>query len=83
VSTHYAGEDLAIKFGQGEPWKKVIGPVFVYLNSNAAAKANPSILWNDAKKRVCIGFSLRVLLSFLVYLFIKKSIIHILVRSNC
>ncbi|KAH0713435.1 hypothetical protein KY289_009394 [Solanum tuberosum] len=52
VSTHYAGEDLAIKFGQGEQWKKVIGPVFVYLNSNAAAKANPSILWKDAKKRM-------------------------------
>ncbi|XP_015057396.1 probable rhamnogalacturonate lyase B [Solanum pennellii] len=52
VSTHYAGEDLAIKFGQGEPWKKVIGPVFVYLNSNAAAKENPSMLWNDAKTRM-------------------------------
>ncbi|KAG5574200.1 hypothetical protein H5410_054334 [Solanum commersonii] len=51
-STHYAGEDLAIKFQQEEAWKKVIGPVFVYLNSNAAAKANPSILWNDAKKRM-------------------------------
>ncbi|XP_055815237.1 probable rhamnogalacturonate lyase B [Solanum dulcamara] len=52
VSTHYAGEDLAIKFKHGESWKKVIGPVFVYLNSDAAAKANPSILWNDAKKRM-------------------------------
>ncbi|XP_060185168.1 rhamnogalacturonate lyase B-like [Lycium barbarum] len=52
VSAHYAGEDLAIKFQHGEPWKKVIGPVFVYLNSNAAAKANPSILWNDAKNRM-------------------------------
>ncbi|XP_060186083.1 probable rhamnogalacturonate lyase B [Lycium barbarum] len=51
VSTHYAGEDLAIKFRHGETWKKVFGPVFMYLNSNAAAKANPSILWNDAKKR--------------------------------
>ncbi|KAJ8543972.1 hypothetical protein K7X08_025590 [Anisodus acutangulus] len=52
VSTHYAGEDLAIKFQHGEPWKKVIGPVFVYLNSDPSAKANPSILWNDAKKRM-------------------------------
>ncbi|MCD7456965.1 hypothetical protein HAX54_033732 [Datura stramonium] len=51
VSAHYAGEDLAIKFQQGETWKKVIGPVFVYLNSDAAAVANPSILWNDAKER--------------------------------
>uniref|UniRef100_A0A1S3Y8U3 Rhamnogalacturonan lyase domain-containing protein n=2 Tax=Nicotiana TaxID=4085 RepID=A0A1S3Y8U3_TOBAC len=52
VSTHYAGEDLAIKFQQGEPWKKVIGPVFVYLNSDGSAKGNPSILWDDAKKRM-------------------------------
>ncbi|CAN4114795.1 unnamed protein product [Withania somnifera] len=52
VSTHFAGEDLAIKFQDGETWKKVIGPVFVYLNSDASAKANPSILWNDAKKRM-------------------------------
>lgn len=67
VSTHYAGEDLAIKFGQGEPWKKVIGPVFVYLNSNAAAKENPSILWNDAKTRVCIQFLLFYIVSISVY----------------
>ncbi|KAJ8557424.1 hypothetical protein K7X08_003049 [Anisodus acutangulus] len=52
VSRHYAGEDLVIKFQQGEPWKKVIGPVFLYLNSNDSAKDNPSILWNDAKKRM-------------------------------
>ncbi|XP_019232851.1 PREDICTED: probable rhamnogalacturonate lyase B [Nicotiana attenuata] len=51
-STHYAGEDLAIKFQHGESWKKVVGPVFVYLNSDASAKENPSVLWNDAKKRM-------------------------------
>ncbi|KAM3201384.1 putative rhamnogalacturonate lyase B [Capsicum annuum] len=52
VSTHYAGEDLAIKFQHEETWKKVIGPVFVYLNSDPLAMENPSILWNDAKKRM-------------------------------
>ncbi|KAL2529647.1 Rhamnogalacturonan endolyase [Forsythia ovata] len=36
VSTHYDGEDLVIKFGKGERWKKVFGPIFVYLNSVSA-----------------------------------------------
>ncbi|XP_060185435.1 probable rhamnogalacturonate lyase B isoform X1 [Lycium barbarum] len=52
VSRHYAGEDLVLKFQQGEPWKNVIGPVFLYLNTNDSAKDNPSILWDDAKKRM-------------------------------
>nr|XP_016448768.1 PREDICTED: probable rhamnogalacturonate lyase B [Nicotiana tabacum] len=52
VSRHYAGEDLVIKFQQGEPWKKVIGPVCLYLNSDASAKDSPSMLWDDAKKRI-------------------------------
>lgn len=52
ISTHYAGKDLALKFRNGEPWKKVFGPVFVYLNSDMAAKKKPSVLWNDAKTRV-------------------------------
>lgn len=52
TSTHYAGEDLAIKFESEEHWKKVLGPVYVYLNSDASAKTDPSILWNDAKQRV-------------------------------
>ncbi|KAK6150317.1 hypothetical protein DH2020_015249 [Rehmannia glutinosa] len=42
-TTHYAGEDLAIKFQTEENWKKVIGPFFIYLNSNASANANPSM----------------------------------------
>lgn len=67
MSTHYAGEDLAIKFKNGEPWKKVIGPAFVYLNSDVAAKKNPSILWEDAKKRVCIEFLLIFILFVSVY----------------
>lgn len=56
MSTHYVGEDIALKFETGEYWKKVLGPVFVYLNSDDKANTNPSILWNDAKKRVFINF---------------------------
>ncbi|PIN00387.1 Rhamnogalacturonan endolyase [Handroanthus impetiginosus] len=52
ISTHYAGEDLALKFQTQEYWKKVFGPVYVYLNYDVSAKTNPSILWNDAKQRM-------------------------------
>ncbi|KAL0332828.1 UNVERIFIED_CONTAM: Copia protein [Sesamum calycinum] len=52
ISTHYAGEDLALKFQSEEYWKKVFGPVYIYLNSDASAKTNLSILWNDAKQRM-------------------------------
>ncbi|KAL3733037.1 hypothetical protein ACJRO7_022544 [Eucalyptus globulus] len=48
LSAHYAGKDLVPKFGPGEPWKKVFGPVFVYLNS-ASARDDPRFLWEDAK----------------------------------
>ncbi|XP_027077179.2 uncharacterized protein [Coffea arabica] len=52
VSTHYAGDELALQFASGETWKKVFGPVFVYLNSDVKAKENPSLLWQDAKQRM-------------------------------
>lgn len=52
LSSHYAGQDLDPKFGQGEPWKKVFGPVFVYLNSVKIGQ-NPYVLWDDAKRQVC------------------------------
>lgn len=56
VSTHYGGEDLVIKLGKGEPWKKVFGPVFIYMNSISDHKINnnnaASLLWDDAKKQV-------------------------------
>ena len=52
MSTHYVGGDIAIKLEAGEYWKKVLGPVYVYLNSDTKAKTKPSILWNDAKQRV-------------------------------
>ncbi|KAL6297194.1 hypothetical protein ACE6H2_005336 [Prunus campanulata] len=48
LSGHYAGQDLVPKFRGGEPWKKVFGPVFIYLNSSAI-KDDPFWLWEDAK----------------------------------
>lgn len=52
LSGHYAGQDLVPKFRGGEPWKKVFGPVFIYLNSSAI-KDDPFWLWEDAKIQVC------------------------------
>ncbi|XP_026657969.2 probable rhamnogalacturonate lyase B [Phoenix dactylifera] len=49
VSSHYSGEVL--KFRYGEYWKKVFGPVFVYLNSASDGK-NPKALWQDAKMQM-------------------------------
>lgn len=51
LSAHYAGDDLVPKFGQGEPWKKVFGPVFIYVNSVMDGE-NPLSLWDDAKRQV-------------------------------
>ncbi|KAL3840492.1 hypothetical protein ACJIZ3_025083 [Penstemon smallii] len=48
VSTHYGGQDLVIPFQEGEKWKKVFGPVFMYLNS-ALDKNDTSSMWDDAK----------------------------------
>ncbi|KAG9149624.1 hypothetical protein Leryth_023237 [Lithospermum erythrorhizon] len=52
-STHYAGESMGVKFEDGEPWKKVFGPVFVYLNS-VSPTDNPTSLWADAKEQMLI-----------------------------
>ncbi|XP_021972443.1 rhamnogalacturonate lyase B isoform X2 [Helianthus annuus] len=49
VSTHYAGSDLVIKFKNREKWKKVFGPVFMYLSSTGE---EPLTLWNDAKNQM-------------------------------
>ncbi|KAK9930032.1 hypothetical protein M0R45_027091 [Rubus argutus] len=51
LSAHYSGEDLVLKLKQNEPWKKVFGPVFIYLNSASDAK-DSSPLWEDAKKQM-------------------------------
>ncbi|KAL3504971.1 hypothetical protein ACH5RR_034812 [Cinchona calisaya] len=51
VSTHYGGLDLVIKFDKGEPWKKVFGPVFIYLNSASDKSEAITLLWDDAKRQ--------------------------------
>ncbi|KAK4747513.1 hypothetical protein SAY87_014099 [Trapa incisa] len=50
VSAHYSGEDLVMEFGPDEAWKKVFGPVFVYLNS-LPPEGDPISLWEDAKQQ--------------------------------
>lgn len=51
VSAHYGGEELSPQFGSGEPWKKVFGPVFIYLNSVSDEK-NALSLWDNAKEQM-------------------------------
>ncbi|KAL7208113.1 hypothetical protein ACSBR1_029968 [Camellia fascicularis] len=51
VSAHYGGEELSLQFGSGEPWKKVFGPVFIYLNSVSDEKKAFS-LWDNAKEQM-------------------------------
>ncbi|XP_019156534.1 PREDICTED: probable rhamnogalacturonate lyase B isoform X1 [Ipomoea nil] len=51
VTSHYAGEDLLVKFEPGEVWKKVLGPVFIYVNS-VHDKADALSLWDDAKEQM-------------------------------
>ncbi|KAJ0966751.1 hypothetical protein J5N97_023668 [Dioscorea zingiberensis] len=46
-SAHYSGEDLVPKFRDGEYWKKVFGPVFIYLNSSLSP-TDYTLLWEDA-----------------------------------
>ncbi|XP_014500308.1 probable rhamnogalacturonate lyase B [Vigna radiata var. radiata] len=50
-STHYSGADLIMKFGPDEPWKKVYGPIFLYLNSLSNG-VSPIKLWEDAKQQM-------------------------------
>uniref|UniRef100_A0A0E0ENW2 rhamnogalacturonan endolyase n=1 Tax=Oryza meridionalis TaxID=40149 RepID=A0A0E0ENW2_9ORYZ len=53
LSGHYAGDDLTPKFKTGEYWKKVHGPVFMYLNSSWDG-SDPTLLWEDAKVQMMI-----------------------------
>ena len=39
------------KFGPDEAWKKVFGPVFIYVNS-VYGDGDPFWLWEDAKEQV-------------------------------
>ncbi|KAL6843243.1 hypothetical protein ACP4OV_026956 [Aristida adscensionis] len=51
LGPHYIGKDIVVKFDQGEYWKKVLGPVFIYLNSRAPKpeRGHLQALWEDAK----------------------------------
>ncbi|KAM5575243.1 putative rhamnogalacturonate lyase B [Rosa sericea] len=51
LSAHYSGEDLVLKLKPDEPWKKVFGPIFIYLNSAPDAKDSLP-LWEDAKAQM-------------------------------
>ncbi|XP_057415378.1 uncharacterized protein LOC130710212 isoform X2 [Lotus japonicus] len=52
VSTHYAGKEVTMVFEEGETYKKVFGPVFVYLNSASTNGHNTVSLWSDASKQL-------------------------------
>lgn len=41
-----------MQFQKGEAWKKVFGPVFIYLNS-FPREVDPLLLWHQAKNQVC------------------------------
>ncbi|XP_074263661.1 uncharacterized protein LOC141586359 isoform X1 [Silene latifolia] len=51
ISAHYAGEDMVVKFADGEPWKRVFGPVFMYLNGLPTG-FDWNWLWQDAKEQL-------------------------------
>jgi len=48
LGTHYVGKTIVAKIDDGEHWKKVMGPVFIYLNSNPE-RGDFQSLWEDAK----------------------------------
>lgn len=50
-SAHYAGKDVTMSFQEGEPWKKVFGPYYIYLNS-VSEDRDFHELWNDAKHQM-------------------------------
>lgn len=53
--THYIGNEILAHFQEGEAWRKVFGPIFVYLNSTSDASKAYN-LWIDAKKQVQFRF---------------------------
>ncbi|CAN0913218.1 Rhamnogalacturonate lyase [Linum grandiflorum] len=48
TSIHTFGLDLLTEYRNGEAWKKVFGPVFIYLNS----EGDRSALWQNAKSQL-------------------------------
>uniref|UniRef100_A0A0D9XNS9 rhamnogalacturonan endolyase n=1 Tax=Leersia perrieri TaxID=77586 RepID=A0A0D9XNS9_9ORYZ len=48
LGIHYVGNDIVLNIEEGEYWKKVMGPVFIYLNSSPK-RGDLQALWEDAK----------------------------------
>lgn len=54
ASTHYTGTEMDVLYKTGESWKKVLGPVFMYLNSASLDKTRHyrKALWDDANRQL-------------------------------
>ncbi|KAM1039167.1 hypothetical protein ACFX13_034483 [Malus domestica] len=52
LSSHYVGRGFGLTFAEGEAWKKVFGPVFVYLNSDIPSSNASFSLWENAKEQM-------------------------------
>lgn len=74
TSVHYVGKDMNTTYISKEPWKKVFGPVFVYLNS----AFSPNHLWTDAKQQVSSSYQRSIIfhsiliIMIIVYVYLKK-----------
>ncbi|XP_073314087.1 uncharacterized protein [Primulina huaijiensis] len=55
--SHYIGNDMIAHFEEGETWRKVFGPFFVYLNTTTDVSKAYN-LWLDAKKQRLMEVSL-------------------------
>lgn len=53
--THYIGDDIVAHFSEGEAWRKVFGPIFIYLNSTPSV-SNAHGFWIDEKRQVTIYY---------------------------
>lgn len=66
-SGHYADRPAGVRLQNGEAWKKVLGPVFIYLNSGlglgSGSRNDSSVLWQDANRQV---------ISFLFFVLVLK-----------
>ncbi|KAL5559927.1 hypothetical protein UlMin_036138 [Ulmus minor] len=53
LTAHYVGEEMVLKFQKNEAWKKVFGPIFVYINSVPDGN-DPLNLWSNAKNQMMV-----------------------------
>ncbi|XP_022638462.1 probable rhamnogalacturonate lyase B [Vigna radiata var. radiata] len=51
-TTHYSGKEVTMTLHEGEPFKKVYGPVFAYLNSVSRVHHSEQVLWSDAVQQL-------------------------------